>query len=392
MTKVLVVDDSALMRKHLSSLFKQAGLEVLSATNGQDAVEKVLSDGPDVITLDINMPDMDGLTALSQIMIARPTPVVMVSSLTTKGALSTLEALAMGAVDFIAKPGGTISLSIDDVAEELLEKVIAASRARTKAARAPAQGPGSAAAKVAAKPAARPFARREDPPAARSDRRPVTDRFRRAAPEAEDADDAPIGRPASGSATSVPGLVLIGVSTGGPRTLEEILPLLPADLPWPVVVAQHMPAAFTAPLASRLDGICALRVREAAQLEPLRPGNVYIAKGGTDLCVSNRGGQIISVNRPESPKYHWHPSVELLVRSAMEVFSGDRLIAVQLTGMGNDGARAMAQLKLRGGHTVAESEDSAVVFGMPKELIALGGASVVLPAPKIAEQITDWLR
>lgn len=367
MTKVLIVDDSALMRKHLASLFRGAGLDVLSATNGRDAVDKVLSEGPDVVTLDINMPDMDGLTALSQIMTARPTPVVMVSSLTTKGALATLEALAMGAVDFIAKPGGTISLSIDEVAEDLLQKVQTASRARAKGLR--------------------PAVAEPRPKGARPAMRWPTD----AASEAP----TPLARPqraAPKAAAGVAGLIMIGVSTGGPRTLEEILPLLPADLPWPVVVAQHMPATFTAPLAKRLDAICRLSVQEACQLEPIAAGRVYIAKGGSDLAVSNRNGHIVTINRPESPKHNWHPSVEVMVASAMETFAPDQLIAVQLTGMGNDGASAMSTLKQRGGRTIAESEDSAVVFGMPKELIQLGGASVVLPAQRIADQIVKWLR
>jgi two-component system chemotaxis response regulator CheB len=353
--KVLVVDDSALMRKHLKLVLEQAGFELVFARTGREAVEQVLATQPDVVTLDINMPEMDGLTALSLIMAARPTPVVMVSSLTSQGALATLEALAMGAVDFVAKPGGTISLSLTEVAEELVSKVRAAARSRLKAAPArPAIGL-SERLRAQRVEAASGFKRQPDP---------VPGDF---------------------------GLVLVGVSTGGPRTLEEILPQLPPDLPWPVLVAQHMPASFTATFAARLDSLCALRVKELERMEALEPGTVYIARGGTDMVVAERLGRLVALARPESAKHLWHPSVDALVESALAIVPPARLIGVQLTGMGYDGAEAMARLKRRGGRTIAESEDSAVVFGMPKELIERGGASLVLPAHKVATQIVRWL-
>lgn len=367
MTAVLVVDDSALMRKHLGTLFRDAGLEVRTANNGAEAVREVLNNPPDVITLDVNMPEMDGLTALSQIMAARPTPVVMVSSLTTKGAMSTFEALAMGAVDFIAKPGGTISLSMDDVAKDLVSKVKAAARARLKPK-------GTA-------PAAREPERPPAPPAVRPKREAV------AAPApgpVEAPRRLPQGRPE--------GVIVIGISTGGPRTLEELLPALPADLRWPVVVAQHMPASFTGPLARRLDGLCALTVREAAQFEPLLRGTITIARGGTDLAIGERNGTLVTINKPESPRHNWHPSVDVLVASAMEVFRPDRILAVQMTGMGNDGTEQMTELKRRGGRTIAESEESCVVFGMPRDLIERGGASIVLPASAVAAKIIEWVK
>ena len=360
MTAVLIVDDSALMRKHLSTLLKQAGMDVRTANNGQDAVQEVLNNPPDVITLDVNMPEMDGLTALSQIMAARPTPVVMVSSLTTKGAMSTLEALAMGAVDFIAKPGGTISLSMDEVAVELVAKVQAASKARMKM---------------------RP------PSLVTRDARPLP----RAAQTAP-ASAAPVVKAKPRLTQKPEGVVIIGISTGGPKTLEEVLPALPGDLRWPVLVAQHMPAAFTGPLANRLNQHCALTVREAQQFEPVVPGTITIAKGGTDLAIGERNGKLVLINKPESPRHNWHPSVDVLVASALEVFPADRIIAVQMTGMGSDGAEQMAEVKRQGGRTIAESEDSCVVFGMPRELIERGGASVVLPARAVANKIIDWLR
>lgn len=348
--KVLVVDDSALMRKHLTQLFLGAGFEVILARDGKEAVQRVVQDQPDVVTLDVNMPEMDGLSALSLILSARPTPVVMVSSLTTKGALATLEALAMGAVDFVAKPGGTISLSISEISAELVSKVRTAARARVRSRR------GSAAELRQQAPGTDPAARAPAPPRGEE-----------------------------------PGLVLIGVSTGGPATLEEILPELPAEFPWPVLVAQHMPPSFTATLAARLGAMCSLAVEEVAAPREIRRGSVYVAKGGTDLVVSRRAGRLVALPRPESPHHLWHPSVELLVESALGHVAPERLIAVQLTGMGEDGAEAMARLHSAGGRTIAESEESAVVFGMPRALIERRGASAVLPAERIARQLVQWV-
>ncbi len=352
MKKVLVVDDSALMRKLLTGVLMEGGWDVRTARNGAEAVESVVQWEPDVVTLDINMPEVDGLTALSLIMQARPTPVVMVSSLTEKGALATFEALALGAVDFIAKPGGTISLRVDDIKGMLLEKVRSAARARM---------PRRAAPRPSAPPAPKP-----PPPKAASTR----------------------ARPDRGA----PGLVLIGVSTGGPRTLEDILPALPSGFPWPVLVAQHMPANFTDTFARRMNSLCALEVVEVGTPLPLEAGRVYIGRGGSDLTVSDRGGTLYGSPRPESPGVLWHPSVEVLVESAMQHLPASRLVGVMLTGMGNDGASAMARLHAAGGRTIAESAETAVVFGMPQELIERRGASLVLPCTNIAAQLRSWLQ
>lgn len=359
--KVLVVDDSALMRKHLASLLKGEGFDVQIARSGREALEELSLFEPDVVTLDINMPEMDGLTALSHIMTERPTPTVMVSSLTEKGTLATLEALALGAVDYIAKPGGTISLSIDNIADDLIQKVKVAAKARVKVS------PILRETRVRQPKTLTPVAK-------------LTVRDEQVRPKAPPATGNPFG------------LILIGVSTGGPRTLEEILPALPGHLPWPVLVAQHMPGAFTASLAQRLNTICALDVKECSGLEELQPGKIYIARGGSDLVVGRRGNRLVATNKPESARYTWHPSIELLVSSAMESVPPQDLLAVQLTGMGHDGADAMTQLKKAGGRTIAESEETAVVFGMPAELIKRGGASIVLPSFKIADQIRNWAR
>lgn len=348
MTRLLIVDDSALMRRQLTALFEAAGgFEIRTARNGVEALAENLRFEPDVITLDINMPEMDGLSALARIMCERAAPVVMLSSLTEQGALATFEALNMGAVDYIPKPGGTISRSLEAIEKALVDKVRGAARARPKAAAAAASHP--------APPAPQPAAPRP-------------------------------ARPAGGD-----GVVLIGVSTGGPRTLEAILPALPRDLPWPVLVAQHMPAQFTLPFAQRLDGLCALEVVEASRPMPLEPGRIYIGKGGADMVVVERGGQRMVTARPESAQHLWHPSVELLARSLLEHVDPASLVGVMLTGMGSDGADGMAEIRRRGGRTIAESEASAVVFGMPAELIRRGGASVVLHADRVAAQIIDWL-
>lgn len=207
-------------------------------------------------------------------------------------------------------------------------------------------------------------------------------------------------RPLAGAVTAPPlagsvpasaaGLVLIGASTGGPRAVEEVLVRLPADFPLPVLVAQHMPPGFTQVFAERLDRHSQLSVKEVSGATPLRPGQVLVARGGADLVVAaGRTGHPVAMDVPVDPAFRWHPSVERLVRSAMGWFAPERLIAVQLTGMGSDGAEAMAELRRRGGWTIAESEQTAVIFGMPRELIERGGASVVLPLEAIAQALVE---
>jgi len=188
-----------------------------------------------------------------------------------------------------------------------------------------------------------------------------------------------------------PGLVVIGVSTGGPRVLEHLLPQLPANFPWPVMVVQHMPPLFTGPFAQRLDQQCALRVHEAADTMPLRAGHIYVARGGADAVLKRHGGRICVAPQPEDPDQFWHPSVETMVRSAMRMFAPRALIGVMLTGMGYDGAEAMAELRRQGGRTVAESEDSAVVWGMPGELVRRDGASQVARHQEIPVILNRWL-
>ena len=353
MIKLLIVDDSALMRRQLSTLFQEEGdFEIRLARNGKEAVDENQVFMPDVVTLDINMPEMDGITALSLIMSERPVPVVMVSSLTEQGALATFEALNLGAVDYIAKPGGTISLTINQIRGELVAKIRSAAKAKVKTAGSGVKG----------------LAQRLREEREKQLARPVT-----------------VKRQAVGE-----GLVVIGVSTGGPRTLEEILPFLPVDFPWPVVIAQHMPAAFTRSFAERLNGLCEVKVVEASAPMPIQAGTVYIGKGGADMVLGQRAGKLTLIPKPENKDYLWHPSVELLGRSVLEFCDPSRVVAVMLTGMGYDGADVFTEIKKKGGRTIAESAATAVVFGMPAELIERGGATMVLPLEKIAAQLNRW--
>ena len=354
MIKLLIVDDSALMRRQLMNLFQAEGdFEVHQARNGAEAVRENAEFQPDVVTLDINMPEMDGLTALSLIMAERPVAVVMVSSLTNEGALATFEALNLGAVDYVAKPGGTISLSIDRITEQLVAKVRGAAGARPR-------GKGRSAAGV----------------------------VRRMQEERKKTVQETFAIKRSLGATD--GLLVVGASTGGPRALEIVLSGLPEGFPWPVLVAQHMPAAFTRAFADRLNQCCALQVVEAASALAVEPGKIYIGKGGADILLTNRAGRLTVLPSPENPAYLWHPSVELLGRSVLQHYDPKRTTAVLLTGMGHDGSDAFTEIKKRGGHTIAESEDSAVVYGMPAELVNKGGASLVLAVEKIAAQLSTW--
>jgi two-component system chemotaxis response regulator CheB len=341
------------MRKYLSEIFKaEGGFDVCVARNGAEALALAKSFAPDVITLDVNMPEMDGITCLSRIMIECPKPVVMVSSLTGEGAEVTLQALALGAVDFIAKPDGTVSLHIDKISAALVAKVRNAAKARLRKS----QG--------------------------------LLERVRFGARDAAAAQPKRAGASVPGP---VRGIVLVGVSTGGPSALEAIVPRLPGDFPWPILIAQHMPQSFTGVFARRMDGISELEVVEVAQAMPLRSGTVYVARGDADVLVGERGGALTAIPIPASPKHLWHPSVERMVASALETVDPRKLLGVMLTGMGDDGAASMAELRSRGGHTIAESEDSAVVWGMPGELVRRGGASIVLPLDRIAAQMRRWV-
>jgi two-component system chemotaxis response regulator CheB len=353
--RVLIVDDSPLMRRLLGGVLgAEDGFEVAYARDGVEALEQVRDFAPDVITLDIEMPRMDGLTCLDRIMIDHPRPVVMVSSQTTAGAEATLRAMALGAVDFMPKPRGPISLEIDELAPILVEKITLAAKARLPRAHRLVE-------RVRARTARIPVAR---PPAPR---RP-----------------APVRRTVAGSG---PGAVLIGSSTGGPPALDALVSGLPADFPLPVLVAQHMPASFTGPLARRLDTLSALSVMEVTEPVPIAPGQIYIGRGEADLVVARRPAGLVAMAAPASAEYRWHPSVDRMVDSAMRHYEACQLIGVLMTGMGNDGAAEMSRLHLNGGYAIAESEETAVIWGMPGELVKAGGADAVLPLDAIARHL-----
>lgn len=366
MIKVLVVDDSALMRRLLGNIFEtEDGFEVAFARDGIEGLAKVHEFRPDVVTLDVNMPNMDGLACLDRIMLERPSRVIMVSSLTPAGAEETLEAMSLGAVDFVPKPEGAISLSIRDLKETLLDKVRSAAKTPLRASRRLTE-------RVRLQSAAAVARRRAAAP--KSERRPEVIRprsFQRATGQSDR-------------------VVVVGTSTGGPPALDALLSPLPPDFPWPIVVAQHMPASFTGPLARRLDRLCALKVQEVTEAVPLAVGNVYIGRGDADIVVVPGPGTAHVTSAPPLAEHRWHPSVDRLVRTASEYLGAERIVGVLMTGMGNDGAEAMARIYAEGGRTIAEAEETAIVWGMPGELVKLGGAEVVTPLDKIGMLLNDW--
>jgi two-component system chemotaxis response regulator CheB len=356
--RLLVVDDSALMRRLLGDLFREAGdFEVAFARDGVEALEALKSFAPDVITLDVEMPRLDGLSCLDRIMVERPTPVVMLSAVTAEDAAETVEALALGAVDVVAKPSGAVSLEIDTFGPPLVATVRAAAGARIRRTHRLAERIRSL-----------------------SSATPVKTRVRRSPPRRGQA-------PPPSDRAPGEGLVLVGCSTGGPPALDALLQPLPADFPWPILVAQHMPRAFTGPLARRLDGICVLEVSEVTAPTALEPGRVYIGRGDADLIVARRGAGLVALPAPAHPAYRWHPSVDRLVESARQVLPAAQIAGVLMTGMGTDGAESMARLHADGGWTCAEAEETAVVWGMPGELVRIGGAGGVVPLERIAASL-----
>jgi two-component system, chemotaxis family, protein-glutamate methylesterase/glutaminase len=353
--KVLVVDDSALVRKLFGRvLAAESDITVAFARNGLEAIEQLEQFQPDVVTLDVQMPQMNGLECLDRIMLQRPCPVVMVSAVTEEGAVATLDALRLGAVDFVAKPTGAVSLKMEEFAPTFVLKVRAA---------------------VAAKL-----------PASRRLKDRVQFRFNALAVPRVRAAPGAIKEPPVEAAQGY-GIVLVGTSTGGPPALEALLTALPSTFPWPILVAQHMPATFTGPLSQRLNKICALNVMEVSRPTPLTAGSVYIGRGDADIVVSRRPSGLVVMTSPAKSDYPWHPSTDRLVRTALDHVAAGQLIGVLMTGMGNDGAEAMTELRSRGGRTIAEAEETAVVWGMPGELVRAGGATWTLPLPLIANRL-----
>lgn len=341
--RVLVVDDSAIARRSITdALSRDPEIEVVGAAcDAYDAREKILALDPHVLTLDLEMPRMDGLTFLRILQEHHPVPVVVISSLTPQGSAKALEALASGAVDVLAKPNG--GQSIGELAPQLAYHIKAAARSRRRT-----RGPEPVAASAS-----------------------------------------PVPGPALPASVSPRRILLIGSSTGGVEALRYLLPRLPAGLP-PIAVVQHIPPIFSKNMADHLNALCPYDVREATEGEELRPGLCLVAPGDFHMALVP-GGRGYRVRLTQSPPVHYcRPAVDVLFRSAAE-YAGKHAVAVLLTGMGSDGARGLQALKSTGAHTLAESEESCVVFGMPQAAIKLGVVDDVVPLTRMPQAILQAL-
>ncbi len=347
MIRVLVVDDSAFMRKAISSMLeKDPEIKVIdTAKNGQECIEKVKKLDPDVITLDIEMPVMDGLTALKHIMMEHPKPVIMVSSLTTEGAEATFKALELGAMDYIPKQLSKISLEIIKIEKELIQKVKAVAKKKVKP---------------------KFFKKLEKKKPKKEEVVEIVKSLERRAVKHD--------------------IVGIGVSTGGPPTLQYILSNLPKDFPAAILIAQHMPAAFTPSFAKRLNELSPLEVKEAKDSDRIKEGHVFIAPGGRHLKIKQKGGWIEIIVTEEPKDAIYKPSATILLESiANEV--GRRGLGVILTGMGSDGLEGAKVLKEKGGRILAQSEETCVVYGMPKAVVEAGIADEVVDLQEMPSAI-----
>jgi len=353
--RVLICDDSAFMRRAIRSMLESdPEIEVVGvAHNGEQALDLVRRHSPDVVTMDIEMPVMDGLTALRRIMAEHPTHVVMVSSLTTAGSKAALDALRLGAADVFAKDHSTVSANIGEMRDDLVRRVRALAVARKPSPRtSPAKPAGGSTTRAAARVGP---AKTETIPDVR----------------AADVD-----------------LVVIGSSTGGPPVVERVLKAIPVGSRVPIVVAQHMPRMFTESMAARLDQLCSVKVVHLQPGMPLEPGAIHVAPGGenTHLKRSSSGRLTVRIDRePEGTLYF--PSVDALFRSAAEAI-GRKAFGVVLTGMGEDGGVGAAELARRGGKVVAQEESSCVVYGMPKAVVSRNAAIASLSPQGIAELLS----
>ncbi len=341
--RVVVVDDSALVRSLLAEIInRQQDMECVGTANDPLIAREMIRElSPDVITLDIEMPKMDGIEFLGRLMRLRPMPVVMISTLTERGAEVTMRALELGAVDFVAKPRIGVVDGINDLAEQIVDKVRVAAQARVRRSvvAVPTTGTGQA---VGVLPARNPS----------------------------------IGR------ISTEKLICIGASTGGTEAIKEILVRMPADSPG-IVITQHMPPGFTTSFAARLDGLCQISVKEAANGDRILPGHAYIAPGGKQFRIDRSGANYLCVVEDGELVNRHKPSVEVLFMSAARVV-GRNAFGIMLTGMGNDGAKAMKEMRDCGSYNYVQDEASCVVFGMPREAILHGAADEVLPLVAIA--------
>lgn len=350
--RVLIVDDSALVRRILSEVLgADPAIEVVgTASDAYVAREKIKQLNPDVLTLDVEMPKMDGVTFLRNLMRLRPMPVVMVSSLTEHGAEVTLDALAVGAVDYLPKPKIDVAATLTDYAEELRAKIRSAATARVR--------PYTGAVSGAAAPGVAP-------------RLPV---------------DAVLAKaPARRQLRTTDRIIAIGASTGGTEAIKEVLVQLPADTPG-IVITQHIPKAFSTPFARRMDSCCQMTVYEAQNGQMILPGHVYIAPGDQHLLIERDGARYVCRLDDGPPVNRHKPSVDVLFRSVAQQV-GRNAIGVILTGMGKDGAVGLREMREAGSPTLAQDEATSVVWGMPGEAVALGAAAEVLPLGKVAARV-----
>ena len=364
--RVLVVDDSSFFRRRVSEIINsEPRLEVMDvATNGKEAVEKALTLKPDVITMDIEMPVMDGITAVREIMAKSPIPILMFSSLTHEGAKATLDALEAGALDFLPKKFEDIARNRDEAVSLLQQRVIQIATKRGMArrpvssARAPAPAPT---------------------PGSRLSTQSALNRSSRATPSAA----VPTRFKPTGKKYQ---LTAIGTSTGGPVALQKILTKLPANYPHPIVLIQHMPATFTAAFASRLNSLCKIEVKEAEDGDILRPGVAYLAPGGKQMMIDGRPGSAKLRVIDGGERMNYKPCVDVTFGSAAKIYS-DRVLSMVLTGMGADGREGARMLKTAGSTIWAQDEESCVVYGMPQAVAKAGISTEDLPLDRIAERI-----
>lgn len=400
MIRVLIADDSAFMRKVLSDLFvKQADFEVVgTAMNGKDAITKVKKLKPDLLTMDVNMPVMDGLNALAVIMEESPIPVIMISSLTHEGTEATIRALSLGAIDFISKTGGSIS-RIDTIEDEILTKC-------RNAAKANVHKIVSSVAKIPTPIApARPVIKYVELPIRHGYKPPEKKTIVTSSKPGKAALFTKPGNPllrqkqhklvpksVTPAASVNPGkkLVAIGTSTGGPQALQNVITRLPADLPCGVVVVQHMPPGFTKALADRLNNISKVIVKEAEDDDVIKAGHVYIAPGSYHMRIKDEGALRRIKLGQDPPVGNHRPAVNVMYDSVASL--GSKLVAVIMTGMGCDGLEGMKKIKAAGGFSIAQDEATCVVYGMPKAVVDAGLADEICPIQDIARAIVTAVK
>ncbi|MCC8193320.1 MAG: chemotaxis response regulator protein-glutamate methylesterase [Deltaproteobacteria bacterium] len=375
MIRVLIVDDSAFMRKAIEIILtKDPDIKVVGhAGDGMEALDAIEKLDPDVVTMDVEMPRMDGITAVREIMARKPKPVLMISSVTTEGAETTLRALDAGAMDFISKPASRVSLDIVQLEQEIRDKVKAVSKRRPpfRPKPRPLASPGAARPEV--DPGAR-FGLTSRPSAV-------------AALPGVKTPTMVVQKPAG---RAVRDLVSIGVSTGGPPAVQKVLSSLPADFPVPILIAQHMPAAFTPPFANRLNNACEITVKEAVSGEKLQPGVAYIAPGGRHIYLEAKLSNMSVIVTDDPKEALYKPSANVLHKSVGNAL-GRRALGVQLTGMGSDGLEGIRVLKERGGRALAQSDATCVVYGMPKAIVDAGLADDIVDIDDMALAIMSSL-